>query len=1085
MAEQIGDGIAEVAQAAPGAVGEPIGQVETLAGDVVAIRVDGTRVDLESGDSVYQGDTLESGADGAVGIVLADQTTFSMAENGSMVLDEMVYDPGTQEGSVSISVLQGVFTFVSGEIAKTDPDAMTLDTPVATIGIRGTQVAMSFDPGDQGGEGLKVVLMEETGGFIGEVVVQNQAGVQILNVADMGTTVASAEASPSAPAQFARGDIVAAFGGALKALPDSASGNKYGAEEAAAEETTEEGALEEEAAGEEGEEEMADEEGEEVSEEIVEVAEAGEEEILEETADEVEEVLEDDLAEELDQGFETAAGGDSDFGGDGDFTVTRDTSGTDGDDDVLVGGGGDDLFFGGTGGDSTNTTPDPTTSTTTADDPVNNDPVPILTIEPEPEPEPAPTTEPDPVTEISSTISGGGGGRANVILGTGDDDVLQTTDGSDAVIGGDGSDVAVFSGNRADYEIIGSGDTIGVRRIDAPDSDANVLVGVETLRFADGDVDSGQFSDVVSQVASEADLAGAPTEASTSLYGDDGDNTLIGSTEFNTWESEGGYSYTYSTGYYTYSYDYDRSSSEQYADQDLVGGGGDDVLVGGAGENWLDGGDGDDVLVGGTDMSEYTSTTEWDHYYYSYSGTVYRDWENVTETYNSTSAYNELSGGAGDDVLVGGAGENWLDGGEGNDLVIGGTGDLNSYERTYTVGEDGHMDGTWNPQDYSYTYGGDVLLGGAGDDVVVAGAGSTGTVDFTEIIGDLGGFGGEGGYGEGSFGEGDGISLLDGGDGNDVLIGGDGSDVLYGGDSHPVPVGDPLEAIDEIEAGDTVAAAQDIPRSAFGVAAVPADVGDASLPSVSINGDLGTGTDSDFYRVELQAGERLILDIDYGEDQGNSVDTTVWLYDADGNEINYNDDEDTDAGGEGSIDSYDSYLEYTADEGGVFFVAVTSYNNWDPMDPDGGDGDYGTGDYVLNMSIEPTVNSTGLAVIETVPADNNDVLIGGDGADVFMSEAGDGTDVVADFGIDDALVFEGFSAVGDVDFEDLLEAVGSGPVILGDLDFSLNGANDVVIGAGAGEQRTEVVLENQSGSGYSVSENEDGVVITLDAPTGF
>ncbi len=64
--------VVKIAQAAPGTVGQPIGQVETLTGGVVAIRADGTRVDLEAGDSVYQGDTLESGTDGAIGIVLAD-----------------------------------------------------------------------------------------------------------------------------------------------------------------------------------------------------------------------------------------------------------------------------------------------------------------------------------------------------------------------------------------------------------------------------------------------------------------------------------------------------------------------------------------------------------------------------------------------------------------------------------------------------------------------------------------------------------------------------------------------------------------------------------------------------------------------------------------------------------------------------------------------------------------------------------------------------------------------------------------------------------------------------------------------------
>lgn len=115
---------------------QAIGQVESVTGTVTAIRANGERVELQVGDPVFQGDVMESGDDAAIGVVLADETTFSMAENGRMVLDEMVYDPGTQEGNISVSVLQGVFTFVSGQVAKVDPDAMVLKTPVATIGIR-------------------------------------------------------------------------------------------------------------------------------------------------------------------------------------------------------------------------------------------------------------------------------------------------------------------------------------------------------------------------------------------------------------------------------------------------------------------------------------------------------------------------------------------------------------------------------------------------------------------------------------------------------------------------------------------------------------------------------------------------------------------------------------------------------------------------------------------------------------------------------------------------------------------------------------------------------------------------------------
>jgi len=194
---------AQFAQAAPGAAEQPIGQVQSITGTVTAIRANGTKVELSEGDAVYQGDILQSGTDGSVGIVLADETTFSMAENGRMVLDEMVYDPSTQEGNISMSVLQGVFTFVSGQVAKVDPDAMSLKTPVATIGIRGTQVGVNLGE-DAGVPRLDVMLMEERDGFVGEVVISNNAGIQILNLPDQGTRVTRIDVAPLEPRVFSR-----------------------------------------------------------------------------------------------------------------------------------------------------------------------------------------------------------------------------------------------------------------------------------------------------------------------------------------------------------------------------------------------------------------------------------------------------------------------------------------------------------------------------------------------------------------------------------------------------------------------------------------------------------------------------------------------------------------------------------------------------------------------------------------------------------------------------------------------------------------------------------------------------------------
>ncbi|MGH6661125.1 MAG: FecR family protein, partial [Rhodospirillales bacterium] len=198
-----------------GTDGEPIGNVENLSGTVFAVRTDGSRVELKVGDPVFQGDIIESSGDGAVGVLLADETTFSMGNSGRIVLDEMIYDPATQTGSVGLSVMQGVFTFVSGQVAKTDPDAMTLDTPVATIGIRGTQVGLDLPQG----KNMNVVLMEEKDGFVGEVVIANAGGVQVMNGANQSTSIASFDAKPAPVRILTVNELVASFGSALRQLP--------------------------------------------------------------------------------------------------------------------------------------------------------------------------------------------------------------------------------------------------------------------------------------------------------------------------------------------------------------------------------------------------------------------------------------------------------------------------------------------------------------------------------------------------------------------------------------------------------------------------------------------------------------------------------------------------------------------------------------------------------------------------------------------------------------------------------------------------------------------------------------------------
>ena len=164
----------------------------------------------------FQGDTIETEGSGAVGLVFLDKTTLSLSDGGKMVLDELVYDPATGTGSMGINMVEGAFSFVSGEIAKTGPDAMQVTTPVATIGIRGTTVAGKAAV--EGNENAFTLLQDADGG-VGQISISNDGGTQVLAQVGATTSISSFTAPPPAPVILSAAQIQANYGTALNVLP--------------------------------------------------------------------------------------------------------------------------------------------------------------------------------------------------------------------------------------------------------------------------------------------------------------------------------------------------------------------------------------------------------------------------------------------------------------------------------------------------------------------------------------------------------------------------------------------------------------------------------------------------------------------------------------------------------------------------------------------------------------------------------------------------------------------------------------------------------------------------------------------------
>jgi hypothetical protein len=132
--------------AAPGGSDtNPIGKVLTMQGSVqiehsAAILVQANlptgSQPTKVGDLVYRGDIIQTGPDGNLGVGFADGSSFSVTNNARMEVNEFVYDPHGHSNSSLMSLTKGTFTFIAGEVAHTGN--MKVDTPVGTMGIRGT-----------------------------------------------------------------------------------------------------------------------------------------------------------------------------------------------------------------------------------------------------------------------------------------------------------------------------------------------------------------------------------------------------------------------------------------------------------------------------------------------------------------------------------------------------------------------------------------------------------------------------------------------------------------------------------------------------------------------------------------------------------------------------------------------------------------------------------------------------------------------------------------------------------------------------------------------------------------------------------
>ena len=123
---------------------ERIGLVKTYQPVAYALR-QGVEVKLGVGSEIFEGDTITTDADGAVGIIFNDGAVLTLGPSGKLIVEQFLFKPAQKNVSFLSRVMKGSVSFISGAIGRIAPGSVQFITPTATLGLRGTKILIEVE----------------------------------------------------------------------------------------------------------------------------------------------------------------------------------------------------------------------------------------------------------------------------------------------------------------------------------------------------------------------------------------------------------------------------------------------------------------------------------------------------------------------------------------------------------------------------------------------------------------------------------------------------------------------------------------------------------------------------------------------------------------------------------------------------------------------------------------------------------------------------------------------------------------------------------------------------------------------------
>ena len=175
-------------------VASPIGDITEQTG-VGSLTRERTELVAEVGRDIELYDTLNTG-NGRIAVEFVDNAELRLTEHSRVLIDEVIYDPDPSKSKMAMKFAMGTARFTSGKLGMINRANIRIETPTATIGIRGTDFTATVD---ELGRSLIILLPDLNGNASGEITVTNQGGVVTLSEAYQATMVSTISTPPVKP----------------------------------------------------------------------------------------------------------------------------------------------------------------------------------------------------------------------------------------------------------------------------------------------------------------------------------------------------------------------------------------------------------------------------------------------------------------------------------------------------------------------------------------------------------------------------------------------------------------------------------------------------------------------------------------------------------------------------------------------------------------------------------------------------------------------------------------------------------------------------------------------------------------------